>query len=237
MSILDTSGSLVLGNTNSIQDDKGFTITELIVAMTAGTIVAIVILSITLFFFADIMRIDAETRLLSEAQTALNRVVEDMRTGSEILVSNTLTDSNEPMGGWTTSNTDLVLIVSTPSIDTTNNFIFDSDSGNPFQDEFIYFTDGDNLYKRILSNPTAPDNTSLTTCPSAIATAACPADKLMTNNFDDMTFNFFDQDNSPTADPTLARSAQINILMRVDSFGQTIKAENNIRMSLRNPQS
>lgn len=226
-----------MGNINSTQSDKGFTITELIVAMTAGTIVAMVILSITLFFFADIMRIDAETRLLSEAQTALNRVVEDMRTGSEILVSNTLADSNEPTGGWTTSNSDLVLIVSTPSVDSTNNFIFDSDSGNPFQDEFIYFTDGNNLYKRILANPTAPDNTSRTTCPPAIATSACPSDKLMTSNFDDMTFDFFDQDNNPTADPTLARSAQINIFMRVESFGQTIEAENSIRMSLRNPQS
>lgn len=231
------SGSLALGNINSIHDSRGFTITELLVAMTAGTLVAIVILSITLFFFADIMRVDAETRLLSEAQTALNRVVEDMRTGSEILTSNTLTDANEPTGGWTTSNADLVLIVSTPSIDSTNNFIFDSDSGNPFQDEFIYFTDGSDLYKRVLSNPTASDNTSLTTCPLATATSACPADKLMTSNFDDMMFNFFDQDNSPTADPTLARSAQINIFMKVESFGKTIKAENIIRMSLRNPQS
>lgn len=223
------------GNINT--DHQGFTLTELIVAMSAGAIVALAVLSITLFFFADVMRVNAETGLLSESQITLNRVVEDMRTGSAILVSNTIVDPNEPVGGWTTSNSDLVLIVSTPAIDSSNNFIFDTDTGNPFQNEFIYFTDNSKLYKRILSNPAAPGNTSTTTCPSAVSSPACPADIIFTEDFSNMTFGFFDQDNNSTNDPTLARSAVINIQMAKQVFGEIIRAENNIRMSLRNPPS
>lgn len=216
----------------------GFTIAELTVAMTAGSLVALIVLSISLFFFADVMRANSQTQLLAESQIALNRVVEDMRTGSAILLNNTITDVNEPTGGWTTSNTDLILIVATPAIDNNNDFIFDASTGNPYQDEFIYFTDSDNhLHKRILANTAAPGNTATTTCPEAIATALCPADKFLTANFDNMVFGFFDRDNSPTADPTAARSAEINIYMNKQVFGRIVTAENNIRMSLRNPQS
>jgi hypothetical protein len=183
------------------------------------------------------MRSNAQTQLLAESQIALNRVVEDMRTGSAILLNNTIADPNAPGGGWTTSDTDLILIVSTPSIDSTNNFILNSDTGNPYQDEFIYFTDGDKLYKRILANSAAPDNTAQTTCPPPLASSTCPEDKLLTDNFDDMTFSFFDQDNVSTADPTLARSAEIDIYMSKKVFGRTVMAENNVRMSLRNPPS
>lgn len=223
---------------DSIRNNQsGFTIAELTVSITAGSIVALVVLSISLFFFADVMRSSAQTQLQAEAQTALNRVVEDMRTGSAILVSNTIPDANEPSGGWTTSNADLVLIVSTPSVDTSGNFVFDSDTGNYFQDEFIYFTDGDTLYKRILANANATDNSASTTCPAAVATASCPEDRKLTENFDDMTFVFYDQDNVVTADPTLTRSAEINITMYKQVFGRDVTAENNVRMSLRNPSS
>jgi len=216
---------------------NGFTIVELTVSITAGSIVALAVLSISLFFFADVMRAGAQTELQSDAQTALNRVVEDMRTGSAILTTNTITDANEPGGGWNTSNTDLVLIVSTPSVNSSGNFIFDSGSGNPYQDEFIYFTDGNTLYKRILSNPTAPDNSSQTTCPAAAATSSCREDRKLTDNFEDMSFVFYDQNNNVTTDPTLARSAQITIQMYRQVFGRDVSVENNVRMSLRNPNS
>ncbi len=222
---------------NINKKESGFTITELTVAITAGSIVALTVLSISLFFFADVMRANSQTQLLAESQIALGRVVEDVRTGSAILLSNTIADANEPVGGWITSNSDLILIVSTPAIDNTNNFIFDSDTGNPYQDEFIYFTLENKLYKRILANTAAPGNITTTTCPPLVATSSCPEDKLLTRNFDDMTFNFFDLNNNSTADPTAARSVEINIYMNKQVFGRIITTENNIRMSLRNPQS
>ena len=224
----------MLDNTNSNQ--SGFTLVEMIVAVTAGTLVIVLVLSISFYYFANILQVNAQTRLVTEAQIALNRVVEDVRTGSAVLLSNTITDINEPVGGWTTSNADLILILSTPALDSTNAFIFDSDTGNPYQNEFIYFTDSDNhLHKRILANPSAPDNIATTTCPETAATPACPADSLLTDNFDTMSFSFFDRDNVPTADPTAARSANITILMNDNVFSREIKAENNTRMSLRNP--
>ncbi len=226
----------MLGNIRT--QEGGFTIVEMTVAITAGSLVALTVLSISLFFFADVMRANSQTQLLAESQVALSRMVEDMRTGSAILLSNTITDANEPAGGWTTSNTDLILIVATPSIDNANNFVFDASTGNPYQDEFIYFTDNDDhLHKRILANTAAPGNVAVTTCPAAVVTSSCPEDKLLTENFDNMTFSFFDRDNNPTVDPTAARSTEINIFMSKQVFGRMVTAENNIRMSLRNPQS
>lgn len=222
---------------NTKSNQSGFTVAELIVAITAGSVVALVVLSISLYFFADVMRSNAQTQLVAEAQIALNRVVEDMRTGSAILLNNIIVDVNEPTGGWTTSNADLVLIVQTPSTTASGEFIFDSSSGNPYQDEFIYFTDEDRLYKRILANTNAPGNSAQTTCPLLQVSPSCPEDRLLTENFSDMTFVFYDQDNSLTTDPTVARSTEVTINMFRLVFGREVTAQNVVRMSLRNPQS
>ncbi len=218
--------------------ESGFTIVELSVSIAAGAVVVLAVLSISLFFFADVMRAEAQTQLITDSQIALNRVVEDMRTGSAILLDSSIPDANEPAGGWTTSNADLILIISTPALDSTNNFIIDSDTGNPYQNEYIYFTDNEShLHKRVLANPTATGNTAVTTCPETATTPSCPADSILTENFSTMSFIFFDRDNIETADPTIARSANISIYMSKNVYGQNLTAENIIRMSLRNPQS
>lgn len=225
----------MLGNTKL--KESGFTIVELSVSVAAGAVVVLAVLSISLFFFADVMRAEAQTKLMSESQIALNRVVEDVRTGSAILLNNTVTDINEPTGGWTTSNTDLIIIISTPALDSSNNFIIDDDTGNPYQNEYIYFTDNEShLHKRVLADSAAAGNIATTTCPETATTPSCPADSILTENFSTMSFVFFDRDNNETADPTVARSANINIYMSKTVYGRSLTAENIIRMSLRNPQ-
>ena len=46
---------------------------------------------------------------------------------------------------------------------------------------------------------------------------------------------FYDQNNNLTTDPTLGRSVDITIELEDESFGRTVNATNNIRMTLRNP--
>lgn len=216
-------------------NQNGYTISELIIAMTVSAILSLGIMGAMVFFFADILRSDAEARLLVESQGILRQVVDDLRTGSHVLTVNTVPDANEPTGGWSTSNDDHIIIVSQPAVDSSNDFILDlSGSGGPFQNEFIYFADGFNLYKRILANASATDNKEETTCPLAMVTTSCREDRLLSENFEDMTFVFYDQDDSVTVDPTAARSVEITINMFRSLFGRDIDVDNNIRVTLRN---
>jgi prepilin-type N-terminal cleavage/methylation domain-containing protein len=218
----------VLANT------KGFTITELLIAVTLGSMLSITLFTVTIFFYGGVIRNDVQARLIVESQNVLRRVVEDLRTGSGVLVSNTIADTNEPSGGWTTSNTDLILIISTPSQNNTREFISDTLNGGFYHDEIIYYADGVNLYKRILANPNATGNRAKTTCPPTISTPSCPADRRLTENFADMNFVFYDQDDSITTDPTLARSVEILIEMEGRTLGQNLSIDNDIRVTMRN---
>jgi type II secretory pathway pseudopilin PulG len=220
----------VLGNIK----EKGFTITELVIASVLGSMLAITLFTITIFMYGGVMRNDVQARLTLESQNILRRVVEDLRVSAGIHVSNTIPDINEPLGGWTTSNTDLILIVATPVLDSSNNFIIDSTSGEVYLNEIIYYADDNTLFKRILANPDALGNTFTTSCPPALATVACPADRTLSTSFDNMIFTFYDQDDNTTADPTLARSVEITINMTNNVFGQDVTIDNNIRVTLRN---
>lgn len=217
------------------KSQAGFTIAELIIAITAGTVVALSVLSVTLFFLADMMATNAETQLTLEAQNINRLIVEDLRTSTRILSSNSITDANAPSGGWTTSQPNHILIVSNPSTNSANEFIFNTDSGEPYQDELIYYTVDSNLYKRTLANPAATNNSKQTSCPEAVATASCPADRLLSTNFSQMDFSFFDQDNNPTTTISAARSIDMTINLQQSVFGRMPTAKNEIRITLRNP--
>ncbi len=220
---------------NIKSDQSGFTLTELIVAIGAGAVVALAVLSVSLFFVADIFRASATTTMSIEAQNMLRVVVDDMREGTSILATNNLPDVNAPTGGWNTSNADVVLIVSLPATDNNNEHILDDSAGELYQNEIIYYADEGVLWKRVLANSMATGNTSITSCPAAIATATCPSDRLVGEDYKSMVFDFYDQDNVLTTDPLLARSVGINIVLEQQIYGNTVTFDNAIRITLRNP--
>lgn len=191
-------------------------------------------MTISIYVYGDTLRASTQAQLATESQTILRSVVEELRQSSSIRTNNSNPDANEPAAGWTTSNNDLILIISTPALNSDNDFIVNTDTGNPYQNEIIYFADGNNLYKRTLANASATGNTEKTSCPSAQVTASCPADILMSTHFDDMNFTFYDQDNAVTNDIPSARSIQLNIQMERQSYGKALTFDNNIRITIRN---
>lgn len=215
-------------------DQRGFTITELLIAAVVGGALAVVLFSVTLYMYGGVVSNDARAKLLIESQSILRNIVDELRVGSAVKASNSIIDANEPAGGWTTSNDDLILIISTSAQDSSGNFIIDPLTGDPYQNEIIYYADNQNLLRRTLAHPDATGNTLRTNCPAAMASASCPADRVLTANFKDMNFTFYDQDNAVTTDIALARSIAINIEMARDAYGQTIEIDNQIRITLRN---
>ena len=213
----------------------GYTIVELVLALVIGSILSLTVIAFTFSFYMDTLIAQAETNMLIESQIILRRVADDMRYSSAILATNTIADDNEPTGGWNTSNDDLILILSSPAQSSQGQHINNDDTGNPYQDELIFFADENNFYKRVLTNPLASDNRLSTNCPEAQSSSSCPADPLLTEDFLDMNFVFYDLNGNTTSDPTQGRSVDIIIQLEKQILGETISVDNQIRMTLRNP--
>jgi len=213
---------------------KGMTLVELVVAIVAGSMIALVISSLSLDLFAGLTRGQTETTMLMESQLILSDITEDFRTSSAILATNTISDSHAPSEGWNTSNENLILIASEPAIGVDRNFIIDPLTGGPYRNEYILFADNNVLRKRILANPNAIGNIARTSCPPLYVSSTCPEDSILTEHFHQLNFIFYDQDGAETTDPTLGRSIEINIHLRKNVFGELITADNRIRMTLRN---
>lgn len=219
------------------KSQQGTTVVELLIATAVIGLLIVPALMVMIYFYGGTLRNNTQARLAVESQNILRTIVEELRTSSGVRDSNTISDPNAPVGGWTTGNENLVLIISTPVLDNSNNFVINPLTGDPYQNEIVYFASDGKLYKRYLANSAAPNNRFKTSCPINLATAICPEDVLLSSNFKDMSFIFYDQDDAETTVLTSARSILMTIQMERQMFGQIVDFENKIRITLRNSLS
>lgn len=212
----------------------GFTIPELTVSMTVFGIMLVGLLSASTYFFTNIIRNNTMVEMTVEAQNLLRSTVEELRYGAGVRETNTVSDPNTPAGGWNTSNAAFVIIIAVPAINTSGDYIVDPDTGSPYNNELVYFKSGSILFKRTLAHPDATGNRLKTSCPEAIASPSCPADRKLAETLNVMDFTLYDQDNTATTDPLLARSVKIDLSLQKDTFGGPVALDTSIRVTLRN---
>lgn len=211
----------------------GFSIVELLITISMIGVISGTIIVIISNYMVTINRNTIITEMTSDSQNLLRSTVEELRYGAGVRQTNLIADSNTP-GGWNTSNSNFVIIIAVPALDSSHNYIIDTATGAPYNNELVYFKLGTTLYKRILAHPSATGNTLRTTCPVASATPTCPADKKLSDYVKNMIFTLYDQDNISTLDPLLARSVKIDLVMERDNFGQPQVLNNRIQVTLRN---
>jgi len=212
----------------------GFTLTELNVTLIVGALVLLIISAIFTNYFTLITRNNLYVEMTADGQNLLRSMVEELRYGAGVRQINTLTDANMPPDGWNTNNDDFVIIIAVPAKDGNGDYIIDTETGSAYKNEYVYFKDGINLYKRVLANPSATGNTAITTCPAHLAGPSCPADVKLVEGIDSVVFQLYDQDDVSALDPLLARSVNIFVSLEKDTFGLPIRVDNNMRITLRN---
>ncbi len=218
----------------STKPENGFTLPELVMSISLIGIISVSVMAVIINYFVIITRNGIIADMTVDSQNLLRSTVEELRYGAGVRQTNTITDSNSPPTGWNTSNANFVIIIAVPASDQQKEYIIDTLTGSPYNNELVYFKQGADLYKRTLANPSAVGNSLLTSCPSGSASVTCPADKKLLENVSDMDFTLYDQDNAITTDPLLARSVNVALSMRKDSFGDPLSLSNNIRVTLRN---
>ncbi len=213
------------------QSQAGFTIVELLVAISLIGIISVSMIAAFGNYLTIITRNSRTNELTMESQNLLRSAVEELRYGAGVRQTNSIADPNVT-GGWSTSNTSFVIIIAIPAVDPSNAYIINPATGSPYNNELVYFKEGAKLYKRTLAHPDASNNKLHTSCP--IGTATCPEDRLLTENLKIFAFELYDQDNLPTTNSLLARSVRINLGLERKAFGAPITFGNSIRVTLRN---
>lgn len=213
---------------------RGFTLVELTISIAILGVISVGIMYAFTNYLALTTRSGIMTSMTVDSQNVLRATVEELRYGAGVRQTNSLTDANAPSGGWNTSNSNFVIVIAMPAVDSSRNYIIDTATGEPYNNEFVYFKSGTYLYKRILANPSATDNALKTSCPANLATSSCPSDRTLLDTIDDMVFTLYDQDDVVTTDPLLARSVNIDLSLSKDTFGDPLTLDYSIRTTLRN---
>jgi prepilin-type N-terminal cleavage/methylation domain-containing protein len=216
------------------RQQNGFTLTELVLSITIAGVLVLVLFTATFYYYVSTAQAQTATDLALESQTILNQLTEDIRLSDAISSTNAITDPNAPVGGWTTSDPSNIIIIENPAVDSSRNIIYDSTTGNPYRNEFIYFQSGSTMYKRVLANSAASGNTAKTTCPLNLSSSTCPPDRLFSANVSNLSFTFYDASDNTTANAALARSVNLQVDMAKKIFGKNVTLTNTTRVTLRN---
>lgn len=213
---------------------KGFTILELLISISIASVLTLVLVTVTVYYYGDILRSQATAELAIESQTVLRKIIDDTRLADGIRTTNQITDANAPVGGWVTNDPSNILIIATPAITTARDIIYDSSSGQPYENENIYFQSNGVFYRRSLKNTAAVGNIIVTTCPAASASASCPRDSVLSTHLTDLSFTFYDINNTTTSNAANARSIAVTVNIQRKVYGINITFNNTIRTTLRN---
>lgn len=216
----------------------GFTIIEIMVAMSITGLLIIVFMNFTNNTLVQSSVASARGDLLRDAQLTLDLVTRDIRLSSNADDLNRIPDDNAPEGAtnlfsWFSDDTTLVL--ATAAMDADRNIIFEDPLRySSLKNNSIYFVEDRTLYKRTLAADRA-DNTARTSCPAALANDDCPADrKLIENNVEQFRVRYLNADDTEVAVPTEARSIELSITLKADRYGRSIESTYTTRTVFRN---
>jgi prepilin-type N-terminal cleavage/methylation domain-containing protein len=218
----------------SANKQAGFTLVELLVALTVMSVIGLVFLGLIANNFVLITRNSELSEMTVNSQNLLRTTVENIRLGDGVRQTNQISDAHAPSGGWNTSNSNFVIILAVPAIDSSHNYIIDSGTGAPYMNELVYYKNGTDLMERKLANPGATGNRLITSCPANFASASCPADTQLAQYVNTMVFALYDQDGASTSTAAAARSVNISLNMQRNAPGDPINLTTNIRVTLRN---
>lgn len=225
---------------NTKHPGNGFTIVELLVSISLISLISLSVLGVFTNYLVIITRNNVMVDMTIDSQNLLRSIVEELRYGSGVRQTNNIVDSYGPVGGWNTTNTNFVIIIAVPALNSNGDYIIDTNTGKPYNNELVYFKEENTLYKRTLAHPSATGNSLKTSCPAAQVSSSCPADRKLASNVKEITFLLYDQDNNynqdinSEADTLSARSIGITLLLERDTYGQPLSYVNSIRVTLRN---
>ncbi len=218
-------------------NQSGLTLVELLIALTLTSAIFTLIISFSVDKLTDSSKQSIRYTLLSNAETGLNRVANDIRLATSADDNNRWQDPYSPGApgdqlSWQSSSSS-TLVLAIAAVDGNNNIIFDDAHDYvSAKNNVIYYLSNGTLYRRTLAAPNT-GNVAVTTCPPASATGSCPADRDVLDNVSSFSVQYYGSDGTAAA-PSSAHSVQLSVTLLEHKYGQDISTQYTTRMVFRN---
>lgn len=196
---------------NKPSNQSGFTLSELLIVMLVTGFFVTLLMYFTFSYWRYTYLLEADQATLSTRLNAGDILREQLGTSSGLITQNSLPDINrhnpDPADA-TNQYWEVIHAIpgnKTASVGSTTPIVyfkrFSSNASGahimngvqPYEDEYILYIDGTKkqLLLRSLANASATGNRLKTSCPPAIATSACPADKVIAGEFSSVDMRYF----------------------------------------------
>lgn len=193
-------------------NDLGFTITELLIVIIMSSLFTLLVMLFAFDMWRASATQEAEIDTLQTRFNASDTLRDEIGTSSGLIIQNSITDSNTLVPDTSIPGNNYWLPIHavpgtanlpaagsyTPliyfrrySFNSSKQYIMNGTS--PYEDQYILYLDGSkkSLMQRTLVNPSATGDRLKTTCPPALATSSCPADKVIAANLKSVAMRYF----------------------------------------------
>lgn len=217
-------------------NQTGLTIVELLVALVLTTAISGLIIGFSVDKIQQSTTQTIQNDLLSNAETGLNRVANDIRLATSADNNNRWADPYAPSApanelSWQSDSDTIVLALAAEN--SSHNVIFDDAHDYiSAKNNVIYYLSGGTLWRRTLAAPNA-GNIAVTTCPPNAANSSCPSDRDILDNVSSFSIQYYNSDGSVAATPTDAHSVSLSVTLLKHRY-QDITAKYTTRMVFRN---
>lgn len=194
------------------QNSRGFTIPELLVVIILAAFFSTLIMDFAFNYWRDAFSLQSDEDTLTTRLNAGDILREEIGTSSGLIIQNSLADPNAlvpdpaiPGGkywlpihaipgnkpaGSSGAITPLIYF-RRYSVNASGQYIMNGTQ--PYEDEYVLYLSGSgkSLMQRSLANAAATGNKLKTSCPASLATATCPADKVIATNLASVDMRYF----------------------------------------------
>lgn len=192
--------------------ESGFTISELLIVIILTSILTLIIMLFAFDLWRGSAILEAQNDTLESRFNASDTLREQIGSSSGLIIQNSIADTHTFVADPNVAGGNYWLpihaIPGTTSVGSSGSYTpliyfrrYSQDASKqyimngtqPYEDEFVLYLDGSNktLMQRTLVNPAVTTDRLKTTCPPAIATASCPADKTIASDISSVATRYF----------------------------------------------
>lgn len=232
------------------KSSDGFTLVEVLVIAPIMILTIIVLMSFLFNQYGQLTQEGAQLRLTTDAQLITLTMQDDVFFASAFAneLNSNLVDPYAPSGGWTYTTTPPTIIISAPAMTANHRdpdrqpVYINTEGCDPdvisqngvLDNNIIYFAEGTNLYRRIVSAPSTMATCGVSflkqTCPTTNATDTCPEDTLLTDKLSEFSVQYYDYDNTEVTIPEQAQRVKVSVTLKDRAFAEDVYGSSTITL-------